>query len=128
MKIITWNCNGALRKKLAEADSLQADVLVIQECEDPSLSDPAYLEWAGDYLWVGESKNRGIGIFPRNGHRVQKLNWSDRFTLSGLQSKSAALSWQTDNLRLFLPFTINDEITLAILDSFGNIYRFTEEI
>lgn len=131
MKIITWNCNGALRKKLAEADSLQADVLVIQECEDPALSDPAYLEWAGDYLWIGESKNRGIGIFPRNGHRVQKLDWSDRFTLSGLQSKSGTLSWQTDDLRLFLPFKINDEITaLAVWtkqiknEGFGYIGQF----
>ena len=64
MKVVTWNCNGALRRKLAEAESLQADVLVVQECEDPALSTPAYKKWAGSYLWVGESKIVVSAFFP----------------------------------------------------------------
>jgi len=112
MKVVTWNCNGALRRKLEEADSLQADVLVVQECEDPALSNPDYREWAGAYLWVGESKNRGIGIFPRNGHRVEKLDWSGSFLVQGLLSRSEALSWHTQDLRLFLPFSIDKELNV----------------
>lgn len=111
MKLVTWNCNGALRRKLAKADSLQADVLVVQECEDPALSVRAYKEWAGNYLWFGESKSRGIGVFPRNGHQVEKLDWSGRFSLAGLYSDSTTLNWHTDDLRLFLPFTIDGDIT-----------------
>lgn len=112
MKIVTWNCNGALRRKLTNADSLQADVLVVQECEDPALSTPEYRDWAGSYLWVGESKNRGIGIFPRNGHRVERLDWSGSFSIPKLFSKSKALSWRTEELRLFLPFSINRDFTV----------------
>jgi exonuclease III len=111
MKIATWNCNGALRHKLARADSLDADILIVQECEDPALSTITYKEWAGDYIWIGESTNRGIGVFPRNGYKVQKLNWDGEFTLLGLKSKSSTLHWRSNDLKIFLPFRINNEFT-----------------
>ena len=125
MKIVTWNCNGALRRKLGEADSLQADILVVQECENPALSTLIYKDWAGAYIWLGESKNRGIGIFPRNGHRVEKLSWNGSFSVPGLLSKSHTLNWNTEDLRLFLPFTIDGELTaLAVWTKGSNEEAF----
>ena len=35
MKIISWNCNGALRNKFQHIAELEADIYIIQECEDP---------------------------------------------------------------------------------------------
>lgn len=64
MKLITWNCNGAFRRKLAYLAKFNADILIIQECEDPSQSkDADYRAWAQNYIWVGNSKNRGLGVF-----------------------------------------------------------------
>ena len=112
MKIISWNCNGALRKKTKYIDALNADILVIQECEDPSQSTKAYKDWSGDYLWIGESKNKGIGIFARNGNKIERLNWSGSYNIKEFNNKSPSLSWNSDDLQSFLPCKVNNEITL----------------
>ena len=35
MKIISWNCNGKFREKFKDIIEEDADIYVIQECEDP---------------------------------------------------------------------------------------------
>ena len=39
MRIVTWNCNGAFRKKYSrlKIDDKYPDILVIQECENPKV-------------------------------------------------------------------------------------------
>lgn len=120
MKIITWNCNGGLRNKTKEADLLNADILIIQECENPEFSTITYKEWAGEYLWVGSHKNKGIGIFPKNGNSIQSLNWSGTFQISGLNSSNPNLKWKTSDLNLFLPFSINNELQVLAVWTKGN--------
>ena len=109
MKFVTWNCNGALRNKLSAVDSLNAELLIIQECENPAESTKLYQEWAGNYLWLGANKNKGIGVFPRNGNVIERLNWSGTFKIQGLNTSSASTSWRTEELQLFLPFRFNDK-------------------
>ena len=110
MKIVTWNCNGALRNKLDIVNRLNADILVIQECENPKYSTAKYKDWVGDnYLWIGDNKNKGIGIFPKNNFSIKKLDWNGKFILKGIRSKSKLSSWTTSDLKLFLPFSINNK-------------------
>ena len=77
MRIVTWNCNGAFRRKFHRLDTIDADVLVVQECEDPAQSTAEYRAWAGAHVWAGYGKNKGIGIFPRRGQTIERLAWSD---------------------------------------------------
>ena len=75
MRIVSWNCNGAFRKKLHLLEELNADVLVIQECEDPvQCRDAHYKQWATNHLWAGDNKNKGLGVFAKPDVRLEPLN------------------------------------------------------
>ena len=99
MKILSWNCNGALRKKLHLVDSFKADIIIIQECENPEKSsNENYQQWAGDnFFWVGENKHKGLGIFATKEYKLQKLNW------------------EASKLRYFIPCRVNDIFNIVAL-------------
>ena len=76
MKIVTWNCNGAFRKKIKSLEEFQADILIIQGCENPEQSkDKIYKKWATNFLWTGDNKNKGLGVFAKNDIRLERLDW-----------------------------------------------------
>lgn len=88
MRIVSWNCNGGLRRKTALLDDLNADILIVQECEDPAAYGADYRTWAGDHIWIGDLRSKGLGIFARSGLQLEPLDW------------------QGSEFRLFLPARI----------------------
>ena len=62
MKIITWNCNMAFRKKANHILAYKPDILVVPECEHPDkLKFSNDIPKPTDILWFGENKNKGAG-------------------------------------------------------------------
>jgi exonuclease III len=104
MRVVSWNCAGKFREKYRVISSLDADVYVVQECEDPSQQTGEYAAWAGRYLWVGDSKFKGLGVFAKNSLSIEPLKWD----LSGVQ--------------FFLPFAVNSQLTIV-----GVWTKFTTE-
>ncbi|MHA6249859.1 endonuclease/exonuclease/phosphatase family protein [Pontibacter sp. CAU 1760] len=99
MKIVTWNCNGALRKKLEALVGLEADIYIIQECENPAESkDPAYAAWAANHLWTGDTRHKGLGIFASNEVDLRLLPWSN--------------TYQDHTVKHFLPCAVNGDFDL----------------
>lgn len=95
MKILTWNCNGALRKKLDELASFDADIIIVQECENPeTVNDSQYKEWARNFIWTGKNNHKGLGIFARENVRIKKLRWN------------------ADGLKYFIACKVNDDFNL----------------
>jgi len=128
MKIISWNCNGALRKKFHELNRFDADILVIQECENPEHSSEEYRQWAGNYLWIGKNKNRGLAVFSKKGHLLTKLHWTGEY--KHLPHRTDHV-WTSEKLESFLPCLIDGEIPLLAVwtkkadsPNFGYIGQF----
>lgn len=95
MKIVTWNCNGALRNKFEKLSDLNADIYIIQECENPLLtSHNNYRKWASNHLWLGDNKNKGVGVFAGENILLEKLNWKNQF--------------KDHHVKYFLPFSVDN--------------------
>lgn len=76
MRIISWNCGGKFRDKYQIISELNADIYVIQECEDPAAyPNSPYSKFAGNYLWTGEHRNKGLGIFAKENLPIHLNNW-----------------------------------------------------
>ncbi|MEN9874494.1 MAG: hypothetical protein RL186_1391 [Pseudomonadota bacterium] len=90
MRILTWNCNGAFRRKVNLLEPFGADIIVVQECEEPSQGYAEYHRWAGQHIWAGSNLQKGLAVFVREGHTVTPLAWPDAGT------------------SLFLPVTVNE--------------------
>lgn len=63
MKIISWNCNMAFRKKHAQILASKLDLLIVIECEskdklEEALDGLAYKE----ILWFGDNIHKGIAL------------------------------------------------------------------
>ena len=74
MKIITWNCNMAFRKKADLILAYKPDILIVPECEHPDkLIFKDDTQRPTDSLWFGKNLNKGLGIFSYSDFRFEVL-------------------------------------------------------
>lgn len=95
MKIVSWNCNGGFRKKFEAIKELDADIYVIQECENPELTkNKAYKEFSKNSFWISKDKNKGLGVFAKDNISLKPKDWDNY------------------GLKYFLPININNTFDL----------------
>ena len=72
MRLVTWNCNMALHRKLEALRSLEPDVAVVSECARPDIVvERAGLASLGaDSVWIGANDHKGLAALGFNGYRV----------------------------------------------------------
>ncbi|HKC36603.1 MAG TPA: endonuclease/exonuclease/phosphatase family protein [Chitinophagaceae bacterium] len=72
MKIITWNCNMAFRKKADFILAHKPDILIVPECEHPDkLKFNIDTPKPTDILWFGDNQYKGLGIFSYSKFRFK---------------------------------------------------------
>ena len=75
MKIITWNCHQAYRKKANLILEYCPDIVVVQECEELSrLQFTLETQMPNDSFWYGDDKNKGIGVFSYSDFQIESLS------------------------------------------------------
>jgi len=73
LKIITWNCQMAFRKKVHLIQNEAPDILIIPECEHPDKLINAGLS-ATSVLWYGTNKNKGLAVFSFGSYQLSSLD------------------------------------------------------
>jgi len=69
MKIITWNCNMAFRKKVDLLLPYQPDLLVIPECEHADKI--IFPELPTSAVWYGDNQHKGLGVFSFGNYKLE---------------------------------------------------------
>ena len=96
MRIISWNCCCKFREKYRLFDSLDADIMVIQECENPETSKQSdYRQFATNFIWDGDIQHKGIGVFVKQSIEVKRHHWDNNL----------GLKW-------FVPVSVDNDFTL----------------
>jgi exodeoxyribonuclease-3 len=69
MRLVVWNCNMALHRKIDAVLALQPDVAVISECAQPlQLAAKSTSDWfETEPVWIGRNPHKGLGVFAFNG-------------------------------------------------------------
>lgn len=75
--IVSWNCNGGFRNKFLELLKAypDADIFVIQECEDPYFYDVEEFKRLFNNGFRIGTKQKGLAVFARDGITLKRLDW-----------------------------------------------------
>jgi endonuclease/exonuclease/phosphatase family protein len=73
MRLVAWNCNMALHRKLSALLALRPDVAVLSECASPErLAErlgAGVLD--GAPVWIGANRDKGLAVLAFNGYRAR---------------------------------------------------------
>ncbi len=75
LKVITWNCNMAFRKKSKFIEHYKPDILIVPECEHPDkLKFDSESICPNEIFWYGTNLNKGLGVFSYTNFKISLLN------------------------------------------------------
>jgi exodeoxyribonuclease III len=75
MKIVTWNCNMAFRKKADFILTQKPDILIVPECEHPDkLKFNKDTPLPTDIFWYGTNFHKGLGVFSYGRYKFTLLD------------------------------------------------------
>lgn len=75
MKIATWNCNMAFRKKAGSILAHKPDIVIVPECECPEkLKFSPETPIPTDMIWKGTNQHKGLGVLSYSNYKFKLLD------------------------------------------------------
>ncbi len=112
MRIISWNCGGAFRKKFSYLRPYDADILIIQECEQP-VRLPEVIDSYPQTIWTGHLKYKGLIILAKSGLKLERLDLENiTIPQDWLPRNIQGSIYSSDALRYFISCRVNNTFNL----------------
>lgn len=78
LRVATWNCNMAFRKKSKFIEAYKPDILIVPECEHPDkLIFDAPSQIPNAVFWYGKNLHKGIGVFSYTDYKISLLPYHE---------------------------------------------------
>jgi exodeoxyribonuclease III len=73
MRIVAWNCNMALDRKIEVLLALKPDIAIVSECAEPDrLRFRRKPDWVESKpVWIGRNPHKGLAVFGFNGYAAR---------------------------------------------------------
>jgi len=71
VRVVAWNCNMALDRKVDALLGLQPDIAIVCECAEPERLRSKASWMQGEPVWIGRNPHKGLAVFAFNGYAVQ---------------------------------------------------------
>jgi exonuclease III len=108
MRLVTWNCNLSLGRKLDLLLQLEPDVAVIQECEEALVVPTGY-----GFRWRGNNPKKGLGVIVKRQAVVVSPLLQDEWTYF------LPLTFPESGIRLLATWAYNHRATRFGPDRIG---------
>jgi exodeoxyribonuclease-3 len=126
VRIVAWNANMAVRRKLPELRSLAPDVAVLSECEQ-RVAVPE----GASFAWVGRNPHKGLGVLAFGPYSVSldpafdpRLQWIAPVRVTGPRPFTLLAVWaQNDRAKVFHPLEPRSSQLQQALTVFRNELR-----
>jgi endonuclease/exonuclease/phosphatase family metal-dependent hydrolase len=120
MKVVTWNCAMALQKKFQKLLTLDADIIVIQECSQPFIEQINRSKgWSS--VWFGNNLNKGLAVLVRapwtiRGAQTLKPRWAGKLVIDGPTSIELFPVWACKSNRPAAEYIEQVHLLLDIIE------------
>ena len=109
VRLVTWNCNLSLGRKLETLLSLEPDIAVVQECEQSLLVPEGY-----EFAWTGNNPRKGLGVISKG--LPLEVSWHAKDHWAYFLPRSV----DGDRLRLLATWAFNHRASRVGPDYTGN--------